>query len=358
MMKNSCDLFQRKHPLIIAGPCSAESEEQLLSTAEALAQQGCVDVLRAGLWKPRTQPDSFEGVGAKGLEWMVEAKRRTGLPLATEVASARHAELALRAGVDLLWVGARTTVNPFLVQEIADAVAGSEALVLIKNPMNPDVELWSGAVARFEKVGLPHERIGLVHRGFSTGLRWHYRNDPMWHLAFEMRSRYPDLMLICDPSHICGCRERLQEVAQTAANLNYDGLIIESHCSPDSAWSDAHQQITPTALGELVRSIAWRSLKSDAEEFLHELARCRTEIDQIDTELFDLMSRRMQIADRIGHIKRENDVVILQRERWSSIVERIVAESDRLQLSEEFLRSVLEAIHLESIQHQNRIMNH
>lgn len=351
------EILQHKRPLVIAGPCSAESEAQLLETAEQLAREGCVDLLRAGLWKPRTQPDSFEGVGAEGLPWLAEAKRRTGLPIATEVASARHAEQALRYGVDLLWIGARTTVNPFLVQEIADAVAGSEVSILIKNPMNPDVELWSGAVARFEKAGFDRERIGLVHRGFSTGLHWLYRNDPMWHLAFEMRQRHQDLLMLCDPSHICGSRERLQEVAQTAANLNYDGLIIESHRDPDSAWSDARQQITPSALGALVRSIAWRAAGSDAEAYLRELARYRSEIDQIDTELFNLLSRRMQIADRIGHIKRENDVVILQQERWSSIVERIVKEADRLHLSEAFLRSVLEAIHIESILHQNRIMN-
>ena len=212
-----------RRPLIIAGPCSAETEEQTLATCEALAREGCVDVLRAGIWKPRTQPGSFEGVGPKGLAWLAEAKRRTGLPVATEVGSARHAEQALAAGVDLLWIGARTTVNPFLVQEIADATTGSDACILIKNPMHPDVALWAGAVARFEQAGIPRERIGLIHRGFSTGTHGRYRNDPMWHLAFDMQSRFPGMMMLGDPSHICGTRRYLQEVAQTAANLNYDG---------------------------------------------------------------------------------------------------------------------------------------
>ncbi len=345
-----------KRPLIIAGPCSAETEEQTLATCEALAREGCVDVLRAGLWKPRTRPDSFEGVGAEGLAWLAEAKRRTGLPVATEVASARHAESALRFDIDLLWIGARTTVNPFLVQEIADALAGSGVSVLIKNPMNPDTALWAGAVARFEKAGIPRSRIGLIHRGFSTGTHWRYRNDPMWHLAFDMRNRFPEMMMICDPSHICGSREYLSEVAQTAANLNYDGLIVESHRNPAEAWSDAGQQLDPKALGVLVRSVNWRADKSDDPEYLLKLARCRTEIDQIDNEIFELLGRRMQIADRIGRIKSSNDVVILQNSRWAEIVERVIGRADRLHLSEKFLRAVLEAIHIESIEHQNRIM--
>lgn len=343
-------------PLVIAGPCSAETEEQTLATCEALAREGCVDVLRAGIWKPRTQPGSFEGVGTQGLAWLAEAKRRTGLPVATEVGSARHVESALHYGVDLLWVGARTTVNPFLVQEIADAAAGSGAAILIKNPMNPDVELWAGAVARFEKAGIPHERIGLIHRGFSTGTHGRYRNDPMWHLALDMRSRFPEMTMLCDPSHICGTRKYLLEVSQTAANLNYDGLIVESHCNPAAAWSDADQQLTPQALAELLRAVNWRAVRSEDPAYVQTLTRCRAEIDQIDNEIFDLLSRRMQIADRIGEVKRDNGVVILQSGRWSSIVEKIVARATELNLSEDFLRTVLEAIHLESIDHQNRIM--
>ncbi len=346
-------LLDKRRPLIIAGPCSAESREQLLTTAEELAALGCVNLLRAGLWKPRTSPDSFEGVGEPGLEWLCEAKRRTGLPVATEVASARHVEAALKWGVDLLWLGARTTVNPFLVQEIAEAVAGSGVSVLIKNPMHPDLELWHGAVVRLERAGLPRQQIGLVHRGFSMSSHWRYRNAPMWHLAIDMQRRNPDLKMIGDPSHISGRRDLLLEVAQMAANLNYDGLIIESHCSPDRALSDAAQQITPTALGTLLQEVEWRAERSYDEEYMRQLSRFRSEIDQIDHELFDLFSRRMQISDRIGRIKRENEVVILQSERWAEIVERILSRAGEWQLSEEFLRSILEAIHIESIRHQN-----
>ena len=318
---------------------------------------GCVDLLRAGLWKPRTRPDSFEGVGDLGLKWLAEAKARTGLPIVTEVAAARHVEGVLRHGLDGVWIGARTTVNPFLVQEIADAVAGSGLWVLIKNPMHPDIELWAGAVERFQKAGVPLAQIALVHRGFSTSNHWHLRNDPMWHLAFDMRRRFPTLPLLCDPSHICGCRELLQEVAQQAANLNFDGLIIESHCNPDAALSDARQQITPESLGRLLDGITWRSECSHDAAFVRTLAACRSEIDQLDAEIFDLLSRRMRVADRIGRIKRENDVMILQRERWAEVVERIVARSDELQLSKEFLRTVLDAIHNESIEHQGRVMS-
>lgn len=346
-----------KRPLIISGPCSAETEEQTIETCRRLAAQGVVDVLRAGIWKPRTKPGTFEGVGLKGLVWMAEARRITGLPIATEVASAKHVESSLEFGVDILWIGARTTVNPFLVQEIADAVAGSDAKVLIKNPMNPDVALWAGAVARFMKAGVPCENIGLIHRGFSVAGRGRYRNDPMWHLALEMQSLYPDMMMICDPSHICGCREYLQEVSQKAADLNYDGLIVESHICPEEAWSDASQQLEPEALGDMIRSINWRSTRSDDPEYLQALGRYRDQIDQIDSEIFDLLSRRMAIADNIGRVKRDNDVVILQSGRWASIVDRVLSQADKLQLSEDFLRTVLEAIHIESIEHQNRIMN-
>lgn len=346
-----------KRPLVIAGPCSAETEEQTLATCEALAREGCVDVLRAGIWKPRTRPGTFEGVGARGLKWLAEAKRRTGLPVATEVASAKHVESALAAGVDLLWLGARTTVNPFLVQEIAEAAAGSDAVILVKNPLNPDAALWAGAVARLEKAGIARERIGLVHRGFSTGTHWRYRNDPMWHIALDMRSRCPGMVMLGDPSHICGTRKYLYEVAQTAADLNFDGLMMESHCRPAEAWSDAEQQLEPKGLAELLRAVNWRAVKSDDPEYVQVLGRCRTEIDRIDNEIFELLSHRMQIADRIGAIKRDNDVVILQSDRWAEIVERAVGRAAELHLGEKFLRTLLEAIHLESIDHQNRVMN-
>lgn len=347
-------LTRGKAPLIIAGPCSAESRDQLLTTARELAATGAVHLLRAGLWKPRTRPDSFEGVGERGLAWLKEAKAITGLPVATEVASARHVELALQAGIDLLWIGARTTVNPFLVQEIADAAARGEASLLIKNPMHPDIELWSGAVERLERAGIARERIGLVHRGFSTH-HWHLRNDPMWHLAFEMQHRHPDLVMLCDPSHISGSRTYLAEVTRTAANLNYDGLIIESHHAPEEALSDAGQQITPQALEQMLRSIHWRIKRQGDESYLRELGRCRSEIDQIDHELFDLLSRRMQISDRIGEIKRQNEVIILQSERWSEVVERVLSRAEQLRLSPEFLQKILEAIHTESIAHQSSV---
>ncbi len=347
-------LTRGKAPLIIAGPCSAESRDQLLTTARELAATGAVHLLRAGLWKPRTRPDSFEGVGERGLAWLKEAKAITGLPVATEVASARHVELALQAGIDLLWIGARTTVNPFLVQEIADAAARGEASLLIKNPMHPDIELWSGAVERLERAGIARERIGLVHRGFSTH-HWHLRNDPMWHLAFEMQHRHPDLVMLCDPSHISGSRTYLAEVTRTAANLNYDGLIIESHHAPEEALSDAGQQITPQALEQMLRSIHWRIKRQGDESYLRELGRCRSEIDQIDHELFDLLSRRMQISDRIGEIKRQNEVIILQSERWSEVVERVISRAEQLRLSPEFLQKILEAIHTESIAHQSSV---
>lgn len=347
-------LTRGKAPLIIAGPCSAESRDQLLTTARELAATGAVHLLRAGLWKPRTRPDSFEGVGERGLAWLKEAKAITGLPVATEVASARHVELALQAGIDLLWIGARTTVNPFLVQEIADAAARGEASLLIKNPMHPDIELWSGAVERLERAGIARERIGLVHRGFSTH-HWHLRNDPMWHLAFEMQHRHPDLVMLCDPSHISGSRTYLAEVTRTAANLNYDGLIIESHHAPEETLSDAGQQITPQALEQMLRSIHWRIKRQGDESYLRELGRCRSEIDQIDHELFDLLSRRMQISDRIGEIKRQNEVIILQSERWSEVVERVLSRAEQLRLSPEFLQKILEAIHTESIAHQSSV---
>ncbi len=346
-----------KRPLIISGPCSAETEEQTLETCRRLAAEGVVDVLRAGIWKPRTKPGTFEGVGLRGLAWLSEARRITGLPIATEVASAKHVENALEFDVDVLWIGARTTVNPFLVQEIADAVAGSGAKVLIKNPMNPEVALWAGAVARFVKAGVPESSIGLIHRGFSMAGAGRFRNNPMWHLALEMQSLFPDMMMLCDPSHICGCRDYLLEVSQKAADLNYDGLIVESHICPAEAWSDASQQLEPSALAEMIRSINWRSARSDDPEYLQSLSRYREQIDQIDAELFELLGRRMAIADNIGRVKRDNDVVILQSGRWASIVERITSQAEKLHLSEEFLRTVLEAIHIESIEHQNRIMN-
>ena len=353
-MNTTFDL-KAKRPLIISGPCSAETEEQTLETCRQLAATGLVDVLRAGIWKPRTKPGSFEGVGLKGLAWLAAAKAETGLPTAVEVATAKHVEAALEFGVDILWIGARTTVSPFSVQESADALKGTDTTVLVKNPMNPDLDLWAGAVVRLQNAGL--KNVGLIHRGFSYFGHSQYRNSPMWHLVIEMRSRFPELTMICDPSHICGNRTYLHEVAQTAADLRFDGLIVESHICPDKAWSDAAQQLVPDDLAKLIRSINWRQDTTNNPEFVNALNNLRQEIDQIDSELFDLLSRRMRVAEKIGEIKRDNNVAILQGGRWNSIVDKVVAQAKALNLSEDFLKTVLEAIHIESINRQNSIMN-
>lgn len=344
-----------KRPIIISGPCSAETREQTLETCRLIAATGRVDMLRAGIWKPRTAPGGFEGSGLKGLSWMAEAKVETGLPIAVEVATSSHVQNALEFGVDVLWIGARTTVNPFSVQEIADALRGIDIPVFIKNPMNPDLGLWAGAVERLRKAGI--NNVGLIHRGFSSFGVQQYRNPPMWHLAIDMRLRMPDVPMICDPSHICGNRTLLQSVSQQAADLNYDGLIIESHICPDKAWSDAAQQITPDGLTELLDSIEWRSETVEKPEFAHELERLRVQIDQYDSELFTLLSRRMMVAEKIGEIKRDNSVMILQAVRWDDIVARVLRQAEQLDLSREFLSILLNSIHMESISRQNRVMN-
>lgn len=324
----------------------------------AIADTGMVDMLRAGVWKPRTKPGSFEGSGVRGLAWLAEAKTAAGLPAAVETATAKHVESALKYGVDAIWIGARTTVSPFAVQDIADALRGvGDVAVLIKNPVNPDIELWAGAVERFAGAGIDPARIALIHRGFSYFGENRYRNSPMWHLIFGMRSRYPELAMICDPSHIAGQRRYLQEIAQTAADLRYDGLMIESHICPDAALSDSSQQITPDQLARLLTDIRWRTDEVDNPEFVRRLEKYRREIDQIDTELFTLLSRRMEIAERIGEEKRDNNVAILQRNRWREIVDNVTARATELGLSAEFIRTVLDAVHIESIGRQNKIMN-
>lgn len=348
--------IEGRRPLIIAGPCSAETERQTVDTYLQLAATGAVDIIRAGVWKPRTHPGAFEGAGERGLTWLAKGRSMTGLPFGVEVANSGHVRAALTHGADMVWIGARTTVSPFSVQEIADALKGSDVKVFIKNPLSPDTELWAGAVQRIAGAGIPPENIGLIHRGYAyTG--GVYRNAPMWHLAIEMRRRYPDMVMLCDPSHICGNREYLAEVAQKAADLFYDGLIIESHIDPGNALSDACQQLTPTALSEMLAVIKWRAPDADNPEYQRALAECRREIDDIDSELFGLLSRRMDIADRIGRIKRENDVTILQSERWNEIIEKAVTRARNLNLSADFISMILEAIHLESIARQNRVMN-
>lgn len=342
-----------KRPLIISGPCSAETENQLLETASALATTGKIDVLRAGIWKPRTKPGMFEGVGEPGLGWLANAKKETGLPITVEVATAHHAELALKYGIDILWIGARTTVNPFSVQEIADALKGTDIPILVKNPINPDLELWSGALERFQKAGL--ENIGMIHRGFSSYGNTEYRNAPMWHLPIEMKRRYPNMLLICDPSHICGNRVLLQQVAQKSIDLDFGGLMIESHRDPDNAWSDAKQQITPLQLSEMLTKLVWRS--AIVHDDFTELALLRERIDQVDDELLSLLGRRMHIADEIGKFKKNNNITILQTARWNEILKRAMQKGHSLILSKEFLIKYFDAVHMESINHQNKIMN-
>jgi chorismate mutase len=344
-----------KRPLIISGPCSAETEEQVIETATRLAATGKVDMLRAGIWKPRTRPGSFEGVGTKGLSWLAQAKKVTGLPVAIEVATAKQVEDALHFDVDVVWVGARTTVNPFSVQEVADALRGAKVPVLIKNPINPDLELWQGAVERIAKAGI--SKIGIIHRGFSSYGNTEYRNAPMWHLAIEMRRRHPELMMINDPSHICGNRHMLQDIAQKAIDLDYDGLIIESHIDPDKAWSDAKQQVTPERLAEILSAIKWRHETTDKKEFVVALEKLREQINHIDDELMQLLGQRMKIADKIGQYKKENDITILQTNRWNELLERAYKKGEALGLSKEFISKYYDSVHMESINHQNRIMN-
>ncbi len=352
------DLMQekwKKRPLIISGPCSAETEEQVIETATRLAKTGKVDVLRAGIWKPRTKPGLFEGIGAKGLAWMMQAKKITGLPITVEVATAKHVEDALHFGVDMLWIGARTTVNPFSVQEVADAIRGSDVPVLIKNPINPDLELWSGGIERLQKVGI--KQIGMIHRGFSNYGNTEFRNAPMWHLPIEMIRRFPGMPMICDPSHICGNRTGLQAIAQKSVDLDFSGLIIESHIDPDHAWSDAKQQITPERLVEILDSIKWRSEDTDKQEFKNALAKLREQINHIDDELMTLIGQRMKVADEIGAYKRDNNITILQTGRWNDILEKGFKVGAKFGLSEEFISKYLDAIHMESINHQTKIMN-
>ena len=351
------DLTQllKKRPLVISGPCSAETEEQVLETATRLAATGKVDMLRAGIWKPRTRPGSFEGIGTKGLPWLQQAKKLTGLPTTVEVATGKQVEDALHFGVDVLWVGARTTVNPFSVQEVADALRGSNVPVLIKNPINPDLELWTGAVERIAKAGI--STIGLIHRGFSAYGNTEYRNAPMWHMAIEMKRRNPELMMVCDPSHICGRRDILLDVAQKAIDLDFDGLMIESHIDPDNAWSDAKQQITPEKLADMLGEIKWRHETTTEKEFITNLEKLREQINHIDDELMQLLGQRMKIADKIGTYKKENNITILQTNRWNEILERAANKGEKLGLSREFITKYFDAVHMESINRQNKIMN-
>ena len=345
----------KKRPLIISGPCSAESEEQMLQTATGLANTGMVDVLRAGIWKPRTKPGLFEGNGIVALPWLAKAKKITGIPVTVEVATAKHVEDALQFDVDMLWIGARTTVNPFSVQEVADALRGIDIPVLIKNPINPDLELWSGGIERLQKAGM--NQVGMIHRGFSSYGNTEYRNAPMWHLPIEMKRRFPGMPLICDPSHICGNRTMLQSISQKSIDLDFDGLMLESHIDPDNAWSDAKQQVTPEKLLELLNGLVWRHESTTAQEFITALTTLREQINQVDDELLTLLGQRMKLSDKIGQYKKDNDITILQTNRWNEILERAFQKGEALGLTKEFIVKYFDAVHIESIHHQNKVMN-
>ncbi len=348
------DSFKLSHPLVIAGPCSAETEEQVLEVARELKGSD-VSIFRAGIWKPRTRPGGFEGVGAIGLKWLQKVKAETGLLLAVEVANAAHVKLALEHDIDVLWIGARTTVNPFAVQEIADALQNTDKIVLLKNPVNPDLALWLGGLERLYNAGI--KKLGVIHRGFSTYEKTKYRNIPEWQLAIELQSRFPDLPLICDPSHISGRRDMIQEVSQQALDLNYDGLMIETHCHPDRAWSDAAQQVTPLALKQIFIDLKVRKQSDEADDYNSKLSGLRTQIDELDSKLMDVLVKRMKIADQIGLLKKEKNVAVLQSNRWHQILEKMIEEGAQKGLSEEFILKLFKAIHQESIVHQERIIN-
>ncbi len=343
-----------KKPVIIAGPCSAESEQQVFETAKALKEAG-VEVLRAGIWKPRTRPGSFEGVGSDGLHWMQRVQKELGMKVSTEVANVKHVYEALKAGVDMLWIGARTTANPFAMQEIADALKGTDIPVLVKNPVNPDVELWIGALERLNMAGL--KKIGVIHRGFSTYGKHKYRNTPQWQLPIEIKRRFPEMLMICDPSHISGKREYIHEISQQAMDLGFDGLIIESHICPEIALSDAAQQVTPTSLHEILSRLVIRNVDSENLEYKENIDELRARIDEIDGELLDLLSDRMKVADEIGRYKKENNITILQPNRWDKILAKVFVKGEERGLDSEFLEKVFKAIHQASIDRQTKIMN-
>jgi len=341
-------------PTVIAGPCSVESEEQLLETARDLAATGKVDIIRGGIWKPRTRPGTFEGIGVSGLPWMKRVKKETGLPITVEAAKAGHAEMCMEFGVDIIWVGARTTVNPFAVQELAEALRGCDVPVLVKNPIHPDLSLWMGAVERFERVGI--KNLGVIHRGFSNAGEKVYRNRPMWQMAIDFMQKQPDLPMICDPSHICGRRDLLADVSQKAVDLNYDGLMIESHRDPDNAWSDAKQQITPKVFGEMVSGFKARFNKENDMDVQNSLDYLRSEISEIDTDVLNLLAERMKVARKIGQYKKENDMTILQPKRWEEIIGSSVLKGEKEGLSAQFINKFLKAVHDESINQQEDIM--
>ncbi len=338
-----------KRPLIIAGPCSAETEEQVMETARALAARG-IKIFRAGIWKPRTKPGGFEGNGVKALPWLKRVKTELGMYTAVEVATAAHVREALAYDVDMLWIGARTSANPFAVQEVADALEGMDIPVLIKNPVNPDIDLWIGAIERIHNAGI--RRIGAIHRGFSSFDKKIYRNLPQWHIPIELHRQLPNLPIICDPSHIGGRRELIAPLCQQAMDLNFDGLIVESHCNPEKAWSDASQQVTPDVLDFILNTLVIR----DTTQTTENLSALRRQIDELDNSLLELLARRMRVSEEIGQYKKEHNMPILQSQRYDEILQNRISQAQRMDMDGEFMKTVLVAIHEESVRHQQEIM--
>jgi chorismate mutase len=346
--------FNLVHPLVIAGPCSAETEDQVLKIAHEL-KDSKVSVFRAGIWKPRTRPGGFEGVGEIGLKWLQKAKKETGLLMATEVATMAQVKLALEYDIDVLWIGARTTVNPFAVQEIADALQNTDKIVLVKNPVNPDLALWIGGVERLYNAGI--KKLGVIHRGFSTYEKTKYRNIPEWQIAIDFQNKFPDIPLIIDPSHITGNRDMIFDVTQEALDLNYDGMIIETHIDPDNAWSDAAQQVTPTRLKEIIFDLTIRKETDEAADYNNRLNKFRENIDDYDVKILEILGKRMKVADKIGALKKEKNVAVLQNKRWNEILGKMILDGEEKGLSEEFILKLFKAIHQESISHQEKIIN-
>lgn len=339
-----------KRPVVIAGPCSAETEEQVLSTAHDLAKAG-IKIFRAGIWKPRTKPGGFEGVGKEGLPWLQRVQKETGMLVATEVATRQHVEAALEAGVDVLWIGARTTANPFAMQEIADTLVGTDVPVLIKNPVNPDLELWIGAMQRIRNAGIT--QIGAIHRGFSAYGKHLYRNMPQWHIPIELRRRFPNMTIFCDPSHIGGKRELVAPLSQQAMDLGFDGLIIESHCDPDCAWSDKSQQVTPDVLNFILNTLVVR----DTTQTTESLTLLRQQIDQIDNELIEALAKRMRVSREIGQYKKEHSMPVLQTNRYDDVLNTRAKSAEEMGMSGEFMKTVYQAIHEESVRQQIEVLN-
>ncbi len=342
--------IEQRRPLVIAGPCSAETEEQVLTTAHQLANGG-IKIFRAGIWKPRTKPGGFEGIGKPALEWMKQVKAETGMLTSTEVATPEHVEAALEAGIDILWIGARTSANPFSVQAIADALQGVDVPVLVKNPVNPDIELWTGALLRLNNAGV--KRIGAIHRGFSSVDQKLYRNPPMWHLPIELKRRFPTLPIITDPSHMGGRRDLIAPIAQQAMDLGFDGLMIESHCNPDCAWSDAKQQVLPEVLDFILDRLVVR----DALEVTESLNQLRKQIDELDNHLMDVLTKRMRISREIAEYKKLHNMTVVQTTRYSEILDKRGAQGALCGMNPEFVKTVYEAIHSESVRQQVEIIN-